>query len=151
MKLRLILRSIELLLRILCGLIIISILINYAELTHFSLLIVYEFASALFYIFLLILIIFIIRKGRKNGLMFNEIEKYLNYLKWVFVLETMFLLSIKLVIINRLIGEAQLKPVDFSAITTPNLGFIIISLLIFFLSAVLKERNQLKEEQNLTI
>ena len=63
----------------------------------------------------------------------------------------MFLLSIKLVIINRLIGEAQLKPVDFSAITTPNLGFIIISLLIFFLSAVLKERNQLKEEQNLTI
>ncbi|MES2418109.1 MAG: hypothetical protein V4541_07955, partial [Bacteroidota bacterium] len=100
---------------------------------------------------LLVISILLLRRAANGEFILLKTEKHLRYLKWIFVLETLFLLSIKLININHAIRNNKFKPIDFAATIIPNLGFIIFTILTFFIAALLKERNRLKEENNLTI
>ncbi|MFC3559405.1 hypothetical protein [Pedobacter jamesrossensis] len=87
----------------------------------------------------------------------EKLVKPLNIIKWI-----PFLMMCYLIYSSVLINSNRLNNIDFSRptfiwteimpfIIIPNLGFIIISMLIFYASAILNRNKELKQENDLTI
>lgn len=143
MKRKFWLRSLELLIRVLCFYCFINLITSYEHLFIGLSLHWFDFLSSLFYFSLLIVIILMIKK-MTNSVTLEKLDHFLNYPKWIFLVQTTVLLIVKWQLVFILNG-------DGASVLLPNLGFIVITLLVFFLSAVLEERNELKQEQDLTI
>ncbi|KQR70344.1 hypothetical protein ASF92_10185 [Pedobacter sp. Leaf176] len=87
----------------------------------------------------------------------DKLVKPLNFMKWI-----PFLMMVYLIYSSVVINYNVLSRIDFSTpaflwsdiaplVVIPNLSFIIITILIFFASAVLNANKKLKEENDLTI
>lgn len=116
----------------------------------------YGFISTVFYILFFVFLDWYIKVSLKSEFS-RQGQKWLNILKWIpllFCLVLIYLTSQLNVfswpggLSNRVI-YSYMKV--WPAIFVPNLSFIIITLLIFYTSAILNRNKQLKEENDLTI
>ncbi len=116
----------------------------------------YIIISSIFYISFFVFLDSIIKVSASFSLS-EKIVRPLNLLKWFPLLLTMYLVYSSL-----LIHEVDLNKIDYKTpaflwtkisplIITPNLSFIIITILIFFASTILNTNKKLKEENDLTI
>jgi hypothetical protein len=116
----------------------------------------YSLVSSLFYILFFVFLDSIIKVSAAFSLS-EKIIKPLNMLRWVPLLMIVYLLYSSVII-----NQIALNAIDFSTpsflyniiiplLIIPNLSYIIITILIFYSSAILNRNKKLKEENDLTI
>lgn len=116
----------------------------------------YKAASAVFYLAFFVFLDNVI-KVSSSFILSEKLVKPLNIMKWI-----PFLMMIYLIYSSIVINYNHLLAVDFSKpsfiwaevtplIIMPNLSFIIISILVFYASAILNKNKELKQENDLTI
>jgi hypothetical protein len=150
MRKNILLKSLEFILRFFCVLIFLNMLGTYSELFLKTLKPWSNFSADVFLLFLLFFVIYSIKKFSKSTNPELEIFSTLGWIKWILLL---FLTAHIIIdyLINSRDSQSNFYPKFLSAIIIPNLGLLIISLLLFYFSALLEERNKLKQEQDLTI
>lgn len=112
--------------------------------------------SSIFYLFFFVFLDSLIKVS--SGFSLSEkIAKPLNILKWL-----PFLIASYLIYLKTATNEAAFNSTDLNSpaflftklwplIVIPNLSFIIITVLIFYTSAILNRNKELKKENDLTI
>ena len=116
----------------------------------------YNSIGSIFYVMFFVFLDSIIKVSPQFSLS-EKLVKPLNALKWLPLLTVIYLIYLKIAI-----NKAALYSVDFSSpaflfkeiwprVIIPNLGFIIITLVIFYTSGTLNRNKRLKEENDLTI
>lgn len=116
----------------------------------------YDFLSTTFYLLFFVFLDWYIKTSLNNDLRNNAL-RWLNILKWIplgFVVILVYLsfqfnsFSWSQKIVETIIYSYTKV---WSMVFIPNLSFIIITILIFYTSAVLNSNKKLKEENDLTI
>lgn len=119
----------------------------------------HNLCSAFFYIFFLWSLRNTFRKLAKSNYMDDIILKQVRMIKWVLLILCIVLLTLTIFSIDYVLIKSQ-STGDISAyrfthifpeLFNPNIGFLIITLLAFYLSEILTIAKKLKEEQSLTI
>ena len=139
------------------GMITFLYLINFnAKANFYRLDDLYILISSIFYLMFFVFLDSIIKVSAKFSLS-EKIIKPLNNLKWVPLIATIYLVYLKIEI-----NKIELSTVNLSTpaflftkiwpiVAIPNLSFIIITVLVFYTSAILNRNKKLKEENDLTI
>lgn len=126
------------------------------KLFNFSLKNLYDFLSTSFYLLFFVFLDWYIKTSLSNNLK-NSALKWLNVLKWMplgFVIALVYLsfqfnsFSWTQKIVENIIYSYTKV---WSMVFIPNLSFVIITILIFYTSAILTRNKSLKEENDLTI
>jgi len=116
----------------------------------------YTTVSGIFYLAFFVFLDNVV-KVYSSFVLSEKLVKPLNVMKWI-----PFSMMIYLVYSSVIINQNNLSGIDFNnptflwsdiapLIIIPNLSFVIITILIFFASAVLNANRKLKEENDLTI
>lgn len=116
----------------------------------------YTTVSGIFYLAFFVFLDNVV-KVSSSFVLSEKLVKPLNVMKWI-----PFSMMIYLMYSSVIINQNNLSGVDFTKptflwsdlaplIIIPNLSFIVITILIFFASAVLNANRKLKEENDLTI
>jgi hypothetical protein len=139
------------------GMITFLYLINFSAKANFHQLDdLYISISSIFYLMFFVFLDSIIKVSAKFSLS-EKLIKPLNILKWIPLIATFYLIYLKIEI-----NKIELSAVNLSTpaflftkiwpiVAIPNLSFIIITILIFYTSAILNRNKKLKEENDLTI
>lgn len=116
-----------------------------------------------FYVFFLYSMEAILRSIRRSRGDERVILKTLSYMKWLMLFITILLIFITLKSYISVIDYSKIPGVGFSQklnyhfkyagplLVVPNIGYIIITFLTFYISKVLLRHKELKEEQEFTI
>jgi len=116
----------------------------------------YNLISTVFYVLFFVFLEWYLKTSLKNDLK-NDVLKWLNILKWVPLCLTFILVCLTVKLSSFIWPQEIVEYVIYSytrvwpMVFVPNLSFIIITLLIFYASAILVRNEQLKQENDLTI
>ena len=116
----------------------------------------YNLISTVFYALFFVFLEWYLKASLKNDQK-NEVLKWLNILKWVPLCVTVILVCLTAKLNSFIWPKETVEYIIYSytrvwpMVFIPNLSFIIITLLIFYASAILVSNKQLKEENDLTI
>jgi len=112
----------------------------------------YNLISTIFYA-----LFFVFLEWYLKALLKNDVLKWLSILKWVPLCLTVILVCLTTKLNSFIWPKETIEYIIYSytrvwpMVFIPNLSFIIITLLIFYASAILARNKQLKEENDLTI
>jgi len=132
-------------------------LLNFFDSMHFtSTKDLYNFISTVFYVLFFVFLDDYLKSLLREGLKPGQF-RWINILKWVPFIFTLLLIYLTVLLSHFEWPGVTVDDIKYiynhvwPTVFVPNLSFIIITLLVFYASAILNRNKQLKEENDLTI